>query len=356
MRGPAVGGLKSIAACAITLVTAGCEPSVPAEPLALIDSIVLDDAKPDAAINRPSRIYLGANGEFMIGDFVSATVIRFGKSGEFLNVIGRAGEGPGEFRSPAMIAAYDTVILVFDGLRRNAQLFRPNGEFLDSVFAVPFLAEDIAVDSQSVWATGVSFESSWSALRWSRRDGSTQWSIEKPSLWVELPVLGALGGAHAAFGNGTTWMTFSGIDQVVRWRGDLNVPPDTFSVPKRVRRGVPMDRVRAGDVKGLADLFSWASGTADLSVLPGGGVAILYKDLLVEGQARSGTYYVTVLDSLGAPACVDIPVPIPPGTAPVTRLKADTLVVLEQMIPDSGDVTAVVRRWRIGAGQCAVSM
>jgi 6-bladed beta-propeller protein len=347
------GAITFVAVCSLAIAESGCEKAAPVSPLVLIDSVVLNETEPDATVHRPSRIYLGNNGEFLIGDFTGASVLRFGPNGDFLNRIGRAGKGPGEFVSPAMIAVLDTAILIFDAVRKDAQLFRPTGEFLNSAFAVPFIADNIAIDDQSVWATGVTFDTPWSALRWNRRDGSVQWLMPKPPLWTELPILGALGGAHAAFGPGVTWMTFGGVDQVMRWRDDLTATPDTFPVPRRARRGIPVDRVKAGSFRGLGELFSAASGTADLSVLPDGGVAVLHKDLIVQGQSRTGTFYLTVLDSTGSAQCVDVQVPIPAETAPVTRLKADTLVVLEQAVPDSGEVRTVVRRWRIRSGPCS---
>jgi hypothetical protein len=345
--------VSQVGICALAFVVGGCEQPARPGSLVQIDSIVLRETLPEQAIHRPNRIYVADDGEILVSDFTSASVLRFGPHGDFLSRIGRAGKGPGEFVTPAMIAVLDTTILVFDVSQRSAQLFRRTGEYLNVRYDVPFIANDIALNDRSVWATGVSFDSRWSVLSWNRQDGSLDWLMQKPTLWVELPLLGSLGGAHAAFGPGVTWMTFSGVDQAMRWRGGLGGPPDTFAIPRTVRRGIPMDLVRGGDPQALSNLFNEASGTADLSVLPSGGIAILYKDLEVKGKSRTGRYYVTVLDSMGSPTCVDLAVPLPEGRAPVTRLRADTLVVLEQVVPDSGEPTTIVRRWKIPSTPCA---
>ena len=73
-----------------------------------------------------------ATGRIFVADGMSERVLVFDVDGRFLRAIGRAGEGPGEFRSPTALALTGSGHLaVWDARRGIISRWSPNGELLD---------------------------------------------------------------------------------------------------------------------------------------------------------------------------------------------------------------------------------
>jgi hypothetical protein len=81
-------------------------------------------------------------------------------------MIGREGEGPGEFQSPAVIAVSDTLIRVIESRLMRVQDYRPDGSHVaDHVVPTPFLgAAALAIDGRIVLPT-MGRDSSLAGLR-----------------------------------------------------------------------------------------------------------------------------------------------------------------------------------------------
>ncbi len=345
-----------LAAAAALFACGGGErtPPMTAErtPLIPIDSVALDESRSGSVLHRPNRVYGDDRGEILVSEFTSATVVRFDRGGRFLGSIGRAGRGPGEFVTPAMIAPLGDTLVVFDVGRREAQLFARDGVFLDSTFPIPFIANDVAVTDEAVWVTGIAFDSPWTALRWDRSTGRTSWSLPKPVEWARHPLLASLGGGHVAFHGDSGWAVFSGLDRAIRLGAGTVDSGGSFPIPVRLRRGVPIDRVAAGEYRSPSELFAEGSGTADASALPDGGLAVLFLDMTIDGAVRGGSYLLTTLAADGTPTCIDIPPDLGEYVQVRPRLRGDTLLALIQREHPEGSIRSIIKRWRIDPTAC----
>ncbi|HSH46291.1 MAG TPA: 6-bladed beta-propeller, partial [Longimicrobiales bacterium] len=72
------------------------------------------------------------SGRIFVGDATSERVVVFDASGTFVRSIGRAGEGPGEFRSPTALALDPgRALAVWDARRGVISRWSPDGALLD---------------------------------------------------------------------------------------------------------------------------------------------------------------------------------------------------------------------------------
>jgi hypothetical protein len=104
------------------------EPAAPFERgYRLIDSVVLEQTK-DAPIVRVSGLALGTSG-LLLGDVSEGNVKLFDYRGRLQRILGRKGNGPGEFSAPRFPRfAADGSILVADGQSSRVNVFDPSGE------------------------------------------------------------------------------------------------------------------------------------------------------------------------------------------------------------------------------------
>jgi hypothetical protein len=71
-------------------------------------------------------------GRVFAADAISARVVEFDATGDFVRTIGRAGDGPGEFRNPTALALdEDGVLVVWDARRGVISRWSAEGELLD---------------------------------------------------------------------------------------------------------------------------------------------------------------------------------------------------------------------------------
>jgi hypothetical protein len=73
---------------------------------------------------------LDSQGRIWIADAMNKKVVVFDHDGKLIQTIGRAGDGPGEFRMPFKIAANDTVVRVYDLMHAAVQVYRSDGTYL----------------------------------------------------------------------------------------------------------------------------------------------------------------------------------------------------------------------------------
>ena len=74
-----------------------------------------------------------ANGTLWVGDVHLGAIRRYDREGAYLGMVGRKGEGPGEFRYPYEVRVLpDGRIAVGDDGLKRISLFEPTGEFLHS--------------------------------------------------------------------------------------------------------------------------------------------------------------------------------------------------------------------------------
>lgn len=84
--------------------------------------------------SRNTSVTMGPNGQIFVAEYTNDRVMVFSGDGEFVRSIGRAGEGPGEFRHPtAMAWDGNDRLWVAEGIRRPYQVFDSSGAYQKSV-------------------------------------------------------------------------------------------------------------------------------------------------------------------------------------------------------------------------------
>ncbi|MXW17661.1 MAG: 6-bladed beta-propeller, partial [Gemmatimonadetes bacterium] len=84
--------------------------------------------------SRNTSVTLGPNGRIFVAEYTNDRVMVFSGDGEFVRSIGRAGEGPGEFRHPtAMAWDGNDRLWIAEGIRRPYQVFDSTGAYQKSV-------------------------------------------------------------------------------------------------------------------------------------------------------------------------------------------------------------------------------
>ncbi|MFW9972453.1 MAG: 6-bladed beta-propeller, partial [Candidatus Odinarchaeota archaeon] len=81
-----------------------------------------------------SRIAFDSEQNIFVLDAGNCRIQKFDKNGNFLQTIGRRGQGPGEFEQPRSIQ-FDLKnrIYVYDSLRRNLYVFEKDGKFKKTI-------------------------------------------------------------------------------------------------------------------------------------------------------------------------------------------------------------------------------
>ena len=80
------------------------------------------------------------NGTVFVAGAGDAAIHRLAPSGEYDGVIGREGDGPGEFRVPPRIGVEDDVLWALDRLARRTTRFSLSGRVLDATRVPPVVS------------------------------------------------------------------------------------------------------------------------------------------------------------------------------------------------------------------------
>jgi hypothetical protein len=76
------------------------------------------------------RIVINSEDEILVLDAGNCRVLKFDKDGNYIQTIGRKGQGPGEFEDPwAILLDSKDQIYIYDSRRRNIQVFDNDGNF-----------------------------------------------------------------------------------------------------------------------------------------------------------------------------------------------------------------------------------
>lgn len=101
-------------------------------------------------------------GNFFVGPAVGGgSVLRYGADGRLDGLIGRAGEGPGEFRLVgAMVVGVGDSLHVFDRGWSNRSTFAPSGEYVSSTPLIPMGVDHLAYFSDGTMVVAGSSQTS----------------------------------------------------------------------------------------------------------------------------------------------------------------------------------------------------
>ncbi len=107
-----------------------------------VQELVLDEkSMPDGVMFvGPSDLAVDSGGRVYIVDFSDNNLKLLDAAGKFLKIVGRKGQGPGEFSMPTDIAVSGGRLAVWDMGNRRLSLFTLNGDFIKSEDAAAFTA------------------------------------------------------------------------------------------------------------------------------------------------------------------------------------------------------------------------
>jgi len=108
-------------------------PKYPGELFAFEEEVRLhqDEANPESLLNRAFTFVRGDDGRYYVPDMGDCRIVVFDETGEYVQSIGRKGEGPGEFRSLIQITVRNGLIMAYDHQLNRSAVFATDGEFLE---------------------------------------------------------------------------------------------------------------------------------------------------------------------------------------------------------------------------------
>jgi len=92
-----------------------------------------EDEREESYLSRPGVAFLDDRGYFFVPDRArsSSRIAVYNPQGRYVYDIGRHGDGPGEFRSPAIMSISEGLLLVFDTQQRRLTSFQTDGRVLE---------------------------------------------------------------------------------------------------------------------------------------------------------------------------------------------------------------------------------
>ncbi|MBE3143991.1 MAG: 6-bladed beta-propeller [Planctomycetes bacterium] len=97
-------------------------------------SAISDDSLPqNIIVEMPASISLHRSGDVFVCDAKAADIKRFDATGKFLGIIGRRGQGPGEFSSPTIVHVSERHLVVWDQATKQLSHLTIEGQFLKGV-------------------------------------------------------------------------------------------------------------------------------------------------------------------------------------------------------------------------------
>jgi hypothetical protein len=153
-----VAGTQVVSRSAMMLAFAACStatdnppstfdiPLQPASPFVTLESELL---------GQPTDLSLDGSGRLWVADALAKRVIALNPDGSLAQSIGQEGDGPGEFRSPVIVAASDSLVRVIDSRHMRVQDYAPDGTHLrDHSVPTPFIgAAGFSLDGKLVLPT-----------------------------------------------------------------------------------------------------------------------------------------------------------------------------------------------------------
>ncbi|HEY4099906.1 MAG TPA: hypothetical protein VGM20_03395 [Gemmatimonadales bacterium] len=343
--------LASLAA--VSLLLAGCgahddptqrhlPPSTRGPTVTVVDSITI--AEPDSLPlgEYASYIARSGRGDLFVADAGLRKVLHFDAGGRFRGVLGRAGDGPGELRTPASIGLLpgDSLLAVTDVNRARIVVF----------------GADDAVLRREIGTPPMQFVSQ----EWSRRDDTVvfgftaaraalgKWAWHGDSIVPSgrTPRRAQLAGI--AYGESSIVATDSGYVALFPTEPGLfvlnrdAVPTGFVRIPVARRRGEPgdlMDKRKKLAAKQPGAL----AGSMALGVqrLASGEWLVISGDVDVSrsGEQTRGVnmrYYVSVVSANMQKVCVDGKFPLTTDVLSRPILSADTVLLLTRNVESAG--------------------
>ena len=128
-----VGGILLLTGCGPE--DAGQHPAAPH--LAITETTSFGSEEGEGALSAVFGVAESHDGRVFISEPQFSRVVEFGSDGSFVGILGRAGDGPGEFRFPGWLSWRGDTLGVLE-FQRGISLFSPDGTFHDRIsFQLP---------------------------------------------------------------------------------------------------------------------------------------------------------------------------------------------------------------------------
>ena len=301
------------------------------------------------------------NGGVFVNDMQFRRLMHFDSVGSFVGVIGKPGDGPGEFNLPGPLGILpgDSTVMVIDVNRRWASLFDTRtGSYLRG-FTVPF--QDIGTnwtiqDGVAIFALNVS------------RQLFGRWSMHGDSVKIFGALPGHLRGASGvtvAYGRTEIVVTDSNVIALLPTEPGL----DLFTTDGRLvgwvrlpaarRRGEPFDLIAQQKKMARGDRNKiLGSSVAGFHRLSSGMLVAVHLDMTLASSGPSSARYTdfkmfaTLISTDLRQACVDALLPIETDVPPIPVFVGDTMFVLTRHVLENNQVRSVVYGFVIGPNGC----
>jgi hypothetical protein len=319
--------------------------------VSLVDSVVLSESGAKY-IAQLGGVVEDGEGRYLITDMAQSRVVRFAPDGQWLDVVGRKGDGPGEFRGPtqAVPMTGDSFAVGDDQLRRLT-VFDAAGDRVRDV-GYPGIIRNVVSLGNGIWFGGVEQGSETGITRWDG-DSTFQHLFPFPASYRESPPLRGIFTIVALDAWADTLVAgYSGSNEIVLL-DTTGHELDRLDLPTARRKGVTERGLAliAAPETPFPDRFSAMSGLFQLHRLSSGQIAAVHMDQVLDGNAIESVVWLSLISADRKHACVEGPVPVHGGGHPYIGFAGDTLLVTEQEAQDD-PVRTVVHRYVIESERC----
>ncbi|HET7603384.1 MAG TPA: hypothetical protein VFK36_10245 [Gemmatimonadales bacterium] len=319
--------------------------------VSLVDSVVLSESGAKYIAQLGGVVEDGA-GRYLITDMAQSRVVRFAPDGQWLDVIGRKGDGPGEFRGPTQAVPMDHgAFAVGDDQLRRLTVFNAAGDRVRDV-AYHGIIRNVVAGGDAIWFGGVEQGSETGITRWDG-DSAFRHLFPFPAAYKESPPLRGIFTIVALDAWADTLVAgYSGSNEIV-FMDSTGRELDRLDLPAARRKGVTpkgLALVAAPDTP-FPDRFSAMSGLFALHRRSSGQIAAVHMDQVLDGNAIESVVWLSLISADLKHACVDGSVPVHGGGHPYVAFAGDTLLVTEQEAQDD-PVRTVVHRYLVESEGC----
>ena len=347
--------LVAVVACGITCTTAEPTPPPGAGPRVQTQR-VLRLLEPDTLyLTRPSVMVRGQHGETYISDIVGGRVVMYDDSGHPVQVFGRPGGGPGEFRQPSpMFMRDDSTLAIADLGRGIYQLFDLRTGSYRGFIRCDGVGSSVFYQDSVIWLGAMSLVRNTSIAALRAGADTFEYLIPLPPEYQSMRWLaGTFPGARVAAWGDTLLVGMTGSD-VLRIFTTDGRPVGRMLVPTRIRRGVPPDLEREFEHhhETQQDWVQLLSALIGLFRRSDGEFVLVHADYEIAGRLTTADLFVTTIAPDRRHACVDTKLPVSYDAAPVVTFRADTLYVLDRRVVSDTSVETRITAYGVEGSAC----
>jgi hypothetical protein len=308
-------------------------------------------------IGQPAGLLISpATGDFYVADAFSSRLIRFGRDGRPINVLGRKGRGPGEFIIPTPLLVSDSLLFVSDNQQLRLQVLHATNGSVISNHLYSGVLYSAAQNMDGVWLGLNDRPNQAGVVLFDGGSHASGGLLPWPHAYHESVRLPAIYDAvYVDVWGDTVVAAYQGSDDLMLIAGGTDV--ERITVPAVRRRGAASAVGANLDDGSIAAAFARLSAVFGVGRLSGGGIAVVHFDQdLMDGYVNvSVEVFLSVVSADRAETCPDHHVISTTYAQPSIAFRGDSLFVLSQHITDS-DTQSWVTAYKIFGDACRESV